>query len=256
MVYKKKTPYKRKFVKKTYAKSKVSTTVKKYVKTAIKGSAEKKRYIYYNLNQSITTASLTTPTNLSITPTLSQGLRSFERIGDNVKVTKCVITGRVNFLPYSATTNPRSPVIVKMWVVKQKNTKNNSTFPSSITSDFFEINNSVTGLQGNLLDLMLPVNPRVWEVLATKQVTLGHSSIVNNAGAVDINYSTDAHFSYPFYFNLSKHIGTLKFQEAVTTATNNQMWIFFQGLYADGANTGLMVPAEYHSCIITDFTDV
>ena len=255
MVFRKKSTFRKK---RTYKKKslKISKAVRKYVKKAINGEAEKKQLITYAANQSITTAAAGTPGSIALMPVMGQGGASYQRIGSKINVVHSTVRGRVNVLTYNAGTNPKNPIIVKMWLVSNKDYLTTSNLGSTaISSDFFEINNGTAGLQGNTLDLLLPINKRTWSILATKEVKLGQTSPNNAINSVDI-YNDNSPMSVPFYFNLTKHIGKTTYNENNTAPINKSLWLIFQPVFADGSTTGGYTTCEYHSVILHEYTDI
>jgi hypothetical protein len=62
--------------------------------------------------------------------------------------------------------------------------------------------------------------------------------------------------SVPFYFDLLKPSGTrLKYPEANTQPQGKTLWLIFQAVYADGRNSSVYTPAEYHAVANYEYTD-
>lgn len=237
-------PYKR-MAKKTYKKRGAKRTrgvgiaVKQYVKRALSKDLENKLWIDYGINQSIATATQTTPTNAILVPRIAQGVQKSQRIGCEIKVKKAALTVFVNLLPYNATTNPLvAPVYVKMWIVQSRQINTIQLTNTTISTTFFDVVNSFSGFSGNMLDLLFNVNSESWKVIATKQIELGLTT--NTNGPAD-----NSRFTKKFSFQLAKHLGTVKFDDAGTTPTNKNMFLVFQAVYPDGSSTAIQA-AEYH----------
>lgn len=232
--------YKKKpLTKKRITKPKVSIATKLYVKRAISREVENKVWLDYGVNQSITTANATVPTNALLVPRIGQGLGKSQRTGNEIKVKYAKLTGYVNLLPYNIVTNPQvAPVIIKMWVIRSKILNGIVLANTTIATTFFDIVNSSAGFQANMLDTLLSVNKEAWQVIATKQFELGLT--INTNGVAD-----NSSFSRYFSFELSKHLGVIKYDDASLTPTNKNLYIIFQAVYPDGS-TNAFVSSEYH----------
>lgn len=246
----------RRRARKSTAKPKVSTAVKKYVKNSIHRLAENKVLISSNVNQSLTTASASNPASINLCPTVAQGTSHVGRIGNEIKLVKGFIRGFVNLLPYNATTNPLStPVMVKLWVCSNKKIQS-TTFSSIGSGDFFEDNASTANFAGNLKDMMLSVNKENWHVYATKTFELGATYASSTGPTGTSGYFDNSKMIIPFYFNFGKHLKTtLKYNDTDTNPTNRNMFLLLQAVYADGS-TSSVTPAEYHYHIRWEFEDL
>lgn len=220
-------------------KCKVSHCIKKYVKREIHRNIENKEVLTYTSNYTLVTGtSGSQMTNFPLIPTLSQSTANNGRIGDAVRIRRGIVSGTVHLKGYDASTNPRPmPVYVKMWVVR--------TFPiqaqgasigTTYTDALFKGNGANLPPQGNLLDLDLPINqekfrvlgrPRIVRLGVTGNGTLGPA---NSASWFD-NSSMTARFS----FNWGKYTKKLlKFSEEDNYCTNDNCYLIFQTVYANG----------------------
>jgi len=238
----------------------VSKAIKTYVKRTISSNIENKYFVDYGTNQSITTQSGGgTPIHRQLLPSLVQGLGAGQRLGNEVMVKSAYIRGHVNILPYNATTNPGSvPVYLLMLLVKNKKA-NIAMGSSNAGHDLFELGNSAIGLQGNMLDMILPINSQNWQQLARKKVKLGCSSLSSNATSIQ-GYFDNSSFSVPFQFNYGKYLKKLQYEDSgsgftQTTPVNTNLSLIFQTVYANGDTSAQYTIAEYHYSIRMVYED-
>lgn len=240
-------------------KAKKQSFAKKVLKV-IRRQAENKVWIAYQANNNITTASSSTFTNVSLMPTMSQGTGHSNRIGDDVQVVKARINGFVNLLPYNSVSNPTvGPLYVRMWVLSVKNMQNSQTLSTStISSNFFETNGGSAGPQGNILDMCLSVNKQNFVIHKVKTVRLESgatqgSTYYNSAGG---SCGGNGRFSAPFSFDVTKHLGKLKFDDtSPVSPTNKNLFLAFQAVYCDGTSLALTA-AEFSYNYRVEFEDM
>lgn len=238
------------------SRGRVSLATKKYVKAAIHKQIENKVIVSNLANQSLPTALIgTDPWHFNLIPLIPEGNEQGERDGVIVTPRRCVIKGFVNLKPYNATTNPHQPVKMKMWVVSNKQANRNSaTLAAGAFDQFFEGGNSAFPFQGNMLDMILPVNKQYWTVYATKSINLGSTYGSTMSGTV---VHDNSRFSVPFSFNIGKHLKTkLKFDDLDTNrATNRNMWLVVQAVTAEGSTGIAYVTSEIHYAYEFQFED-
>lgn len=241
---------------KTVKTSKVPLTIKKYVKKTFAKNVETKSYISYNSNISINTASTSIPpVALNLLPSVQQGLGKSQRVANEISVTKAVVKGRINLLPYNVTTNPGPvPMLVKAMIVS--NIQSNSITPGSAATwaNFFEVNNGSANFQSTPIDMYLPYNREVWRVYASKTFKIGAASITSTGPVGSAGYYDNSPMSVPFSFSYAKHIRKLKYDDTTNTATNHNLYLIFQAVNADGTTTTL-TGAEHHTVWRVDFKD-
>lgn len=244
---------------KTVRKAKSQSFAKKVLKV-IHRQAENKVWVTYGANQAITTASGTVFTNLSLMPTMSQGTGHNNRVADDITVVKAKIDGYVNLLPYNSVSNPTvGPLWLRIWILSVKNIQNSTPLSTTtISTNFFETNSGSVGPQGNMLDMCLSINKQNFTVHRVKTMRL-------EAGATQgsVYYNTTGgscggkgNFSAPFSFDVTRHLGKLKFDDtSPNQPTNKNLFICFQAVYADGTALAL-TPAEYHYNYRVEFEDM
>jgi len=253
-----KTPGKRRVTvrKNCKVKRKPRKSIATIVKSVISRQAETKSWFEYGSNQSITTVSLTLPTNENLLPTLTQSTGHSGRIGNEIKIKGGFIKGHVNLLPYNVSTNVGPvPIYVKMWILSSKEINGTTLSLTTIDTDLFDIVNSSTSFQGNMLDIDFSINKDMWICHASKTVKLGSSYSVGAYVATG-GYFDNSPMSVPFYFNFGKYLKTLKYDDSLTSPTNRNMFIVFQCVAADGSNATGQVKAEYHYTTRVDYTDM
>lgn len=246
-------------------KSKKSMTLSKPMAKAvgkicdkkIAGKIENKAWFDYGANNTITCVQSASPVARNLVPILTQGVGHTGRLGNECVVKNGYIRGHVNLLGYNATTNNLpGPIYVKMWLVSCINVNSNSVAVTGIGSDFFDIVNSTVGFQGNMLDMSLTVNKSAWRLYASKTIKLG-TSFVQVAGNV-VQGSTIADnspMSAPFSFSFGKHLKKLKYDDNFTVAENRNLFLLFQTVYANGADSTGQILAEYHYTTRVEYED-
>jgi len=226
---------KRKFQKRTNKKSlyrnkkKVSIAVKKYVNKSIHRNIENKMITTYANNNSITGTSFVLP----LTPLVSQGTGQSGRVGNKINLLSACLKFVVNLVPYNITTNPAASPVMFRWMLITQLNSNGSTLS---LSNFFQINNSSIGIQGNHLDLLLNINRDLYKVHKQGKFRLGVSS--NSTGFPAANVSMEAgKFSLEkiLYFNKYLHKKIL-YDDTIVTPQNTNLWFILFPVYAHGSS--------------------
>lgn len=240
------------------------TSFKKRVQKIIDSQSEHKIYVIQGNNNTITTASGGgTPAALNVMPQLSLGTNQEARVGEQVKIVSAKVHGFVNLLPYNALSNTGpAPTKLKIWLVSSKLT-NSSTFGSTaVGTGFFEIGSDTVGFQGNLSDMLLPVNQQGWTVYGSKTFNLGYTYASATGGANTASYFDNSRFSLPFSFDFGKHFKKpLRYSDDSSSLNNNfpydrNCWLIFQAVYADGTSTAGLATAEYHHMLQIKYSDM
>ena len=236
---------------------KVSKAVKTYVKRAIHSNSENKVFLQYGANNTLVTAAGSVPSNIYLTPFPSQGSQQSNRVGNQIKVVKAFVRGHVNLLPYSQTSNPQvGPLLVKMWLCSSKLVNGTNTMTTSgIDTNFFEANNTNISFQGNVLDIELTNNKDNWTIYKTKTFELGTTAANSALTTQAAGWLDNSKFTMPFYFSFTRYMRKqLKFNDTVQYATNHNLWLVFQAVYADGTSA-VVNAAEYHYCSRVEYED-
>lgn len=238
---------------------KVSKSVKKYVKRIISSQAENKYLISRGTNQAISTCIAATPTAVSLLPSLASGSSRHTRVGNSIRLKKGFISGRVNLLIYNSVTNPNGcPIAVKMWVLSSKNYNEIGAFSGTpAASAFFKSDTTPAGMSGSVLDLTQSVDEENFIVYQQKTIILGTTAATNNFPSTSVDAYTNSQFSAPFYFNWSKHVKNLKYNDTASSSipTNRNLWLVFQAVSLDGRSVTTQ-PAEFHYTIENHYEDM
>lgn len=237
----------------------VSKTVKRYVKAAIHRNIENKVVVSNLANQTITTAGTAIqPFTINCLPTIGEGSEQGERIGLQIKPMVCTIRGFINMKPHNSATNPYMPIKVKMWLASYKVQNRNATaLQLADFARFFEAGNTSVPFQGNMLDMVLPVNKADWTVYETRLINLGLTSNSTAYSGSGFTYD-NSRFSVPFSFNVGKHLKQrLMYDDASTSRpTNRNMYVIIQAVSAEGSSGGnVFQTCEVHYSHRFEFED-
>lgn len=234
----------------------------KKVQRVVTKMAEKKQTTTTQINDGITTGDNTIlMKNIPLTPILSQGSAENGRVGNCVRVTYGVISGYINMLPYNVATNTFPALKVRLMLVSYKN-RNVSALsaPNLVVGDFdtfYDNGGNGVPAQGNIYDILAPVNTQRWVIHAQKIIDLsltGSSTAYPNTTA-PIQSGT---FSKYFKFTYGKHLGKLVFDDNVGSnyPTNKNLFLLVQPVTADGSARQAGPVAEMHYKIDTQYTDL
>lgn len=230
--------------------------IKQYIKKTVANQGELKQAFKQNVNNDIITLANTTPTAISLLPEPSQGTGDSDRIGAYINMRKVIVRGFVNLKAYnSGDTTPVSPgpFLVRAWVLSAKNIQTNVFSNTLAATSFFEFNNTSQAPTSNMNNMLYTVNKKLFTVHKTKSWKLGAASTssVNNPSF----YYDNSPMSAPFYFDCSKFVHKLKFDEGQTWATNANLFLVWMVCRADGAASNTVAPIEYHYTLQTAYTD-
>ena len=240
----------RKYVKRTYKKkSSLVKTIKKVLHSQIENKITQVQFANVDL---LFAGSVTSPTYQYLLPFPSQNTSQSGRLGNIIDCVKSVFRGYINVKPYNATTNTLAcPIYVKMWLCKRKCLNYNSAVPSATDfANFFQSGGTVAGFSGGMLDVVLNVNSDYWTVLQTKTVQL-----FNITGVSQSMVPASSNVSVPFYFDLTKHTGKLKFNDNSSYATNKELYMVWQTVRSDGTVDTAGQYAEIHYLLEHQYED-
>lgn len=240
MAYKrnyKKKRYGRKASKKAKAGKKVATRA--YVKRIMHKEVENKYFTRFTYNQpckiQVNSAPVLDEGFFSLVPAISLGNSSSNRIGNKVRVIKSRLNLCITMQPYVSVTNPYVPAVwVKIWIFRFKPA--NDRVPTlGEWQSFFKGNGTNVSLQGNpQFDLCANVETDLFSVVKTK--TLYLSSTSNSANGVPNATSymfTTGKNTMTCSFDLTKHLGTMTYNDTVTSSIlGKNLWCFIQPLYS------------------------
>lgn len=186
-------------------------------------------------------------------PQLSQGVTDSTRIGNEVTITKNIFKGYVTMYTQNSITNPvPADTFIKMWIVSIKSFKPFYQSPAGATwSNFFQGNNVGSNFTGTIIDLLLDVNQELFTLHKSKTMRL---SIGGPSGAVT---SRDSVAVAPFYFDLTKYVKKMRYEDANNLSADKSLYCLFQVVYADGSsNDSTDSVCEYNAVHHTYYTDV
>jgi len=237
------------------AKRGVSKVLKAYVKRTIHSNIENKKLSYCTINAAIATVTGSTPTTVYLVPDMSVGTGASQRIGNSIKIVRGIIDVKVNLLPYNVTTNPMSsPVYVKMWLCSNKKINGQTLSSTDVGSAFLDINGAPVGLQGNMKDILAPLNSQSWTLYGSKTIKIGMASNSGTVGTAN-TWFDNSPFTAGCRFNFGKHLKTkLLYNDANTVCQNRNMYLILQAVYADGTNTSVQA-AEFHYNVEWQYED-
>lgn len=240
-------------------KTRVSKTVKRYVKRAIANAAENKFNIVRAINQAVTTAAGATPYAFSLLPVLASGSNRYSRQGNSIRVKSLSLNMRLNLLPYNATTNPVAcPVAVRVFILSVAPYREIGAFSGSpAASGFFDGETGPLGPQANITDLLLPVS-QDFKVYAQKTIYLGCTSATNNFASTSVGAFDNSKFSASYYINVAKYLkSALKYNDTTSSSIceNRNMWCVLMPVALDGSSAGTQLIEEHH-VITTKFEDM
>lgn len=246
---------KRKFARKPrkVARKTGGLATKSYVKKLIHSSIENKTQCTYATNQTIgrTVGTGSTPFNINLLPVISQGAAEGERIGNDVRIVKSYMDMYINLLPYSSITNPVIPLNVKVWVVSKKNQNlETNQLSANDCNSFFQVGVSSVPFQGNMLDMIFPVNKDSWTIHTSRSFELSN---LNTSGFNSSPTTNEGFFSKHLKIPLSKYYKKLKYSDT-SFCTNHNMWLIVQTVNTDGS-TNVLQGAEAHYSLSVEYED-
>lgn len=235
----------------------VSFAVKSYVKKTISRNLEDKIWMHYGNNQTINLVAPShgdPPLIKNLLPVLTQGTASGERIGNKIKIKNAYIKGMVSLKAYGGVPNPHvAPIYVKMWIISNRicNDWNlDLQAPLTPTYDkFFQDVNTSMPFQGLLTDILKEVNTEVWTVHKSKVFYLGSTSNSTAVPSATARYD-NSKFSQMFYFNYTKYCKNLVYNDNGSVATNQNLYLIAQAVYADGSSDGYQIGNLHYTTFV------
>lgn len=178
--------------------------------------------------------------------TISQGVNQGDRIGNDIRITKCVLSGVIrcnHFYDINQNYNP-CPLRVTMWIVKIKNhlTDSVTNLETIVDNTFFQLGDVSDGFVSTTVDLTRTPNTDQVTVLKKRTFYLGMGNYISgfgvnsgNNGAQQFNQD-GATMSRMFRMDISKIMPKkLVFNDGTDTPSNaRRLWLFFSCQRVDG----------------------
>lgn len=223
----------------------VTPAVKKYVKKIMAADQENK---LINTNASDDFGSITNSSTMNVYPilpyvgysSLSQGILSNNRIGNEVKIRKVMLKYVLRPNPYDVTTNPVPiPQVIDLYLGYVKQTP--GFLPSATDMTYLLQDGSTSRAPtGNLNDLIYDINTDFWKVSKRWQHKIGYSAMTGTGGNAGNQYfqNNDFKFNVIKRMNITKYVSkTLKFTDSVASVQGKNLFFFYQAVRADGLAT-------------------
>lgn len=234
----------------------VSAKIRSAVRKAIVGAAEKKNFVAYAANQSITTAAATFPFGVYLTPQIGQGGGDGQRIANRVKVLSSNLRLCVNLLPYNATTNPLPvPLLVRILIVGYKKANQGVVASTDLSTAIWEVNSGVTGFQGNPLDITFKVNDQSYTTFYDTVIKLGAAGTSTTTPVSSGSYFDSSNMTMFLDIDVPT-AGPLVYNDTTNVPTNKNRFLIIQPVTADGSACGSYTMAECHYAITTTYVDL
>lgn len=237
------------------SKPKISSSVRKYVKTAMSKQIEDKR-TYYNGGSPLNiTSYVNTASSLGgypLTPfannmQILQGTGQADRIGNVIRTKKLILNYVLYPAIYDATTNPYPvPQMVKIWIGYFKGN------PNAIPTDysrFFQTGNTAAAPTSNLDDMMKPINTDAWVIKKSFIHKIGLASNTGSGGVITYGYMANNDYNLNAINKVdltSCCVKTLKYNDSIsyTPACNHALFMFVESVEANGNTGGAGVPIK------------
>jgi len=109
----------------------------------------------------------------------TQGVGQGQRVGNKVRTKRCILSGVITSSGYNAVSNAfPTPQDVVIWIFTTK--QSNSITTSLSSANFFQNGSTTSNLQGNLVDLILPINQDSFILRGRKVFKQGYASYVGS----------------------------------------------------------------------------
>lgn len=233
------------------------------VKKPVIKMAEKKQQSAISINNSVTPADTAIlPYYAVMTPALAQSATEIGRIGNKVKISSAYVKGYVNLLPYNVATNTFPDLKVRLLLVSYKrrnvNATNLPTLALSDVQDILQVGGGGIPFQGNMTDVLCPINNEVWTVYHDKVVTLSLGGSSTGYGATTTPHSGSGSYQTGFNFSMGKALNNLNYDDDVGSQfpTNKNLWLIAQPITTDGGARQAGPVCEIHWTTVFNYTDV
>lgn len=257
---------KRPFYKKRRTAKRVSKSVKKYVKSAIRRSSENKivNWRYSGLLSAFNapfsywlTSNFFELTPNSISLSIPQGTGQGNRISNSINTRKVMLKYILWPTQYDGILNPfPRPVDIRVVIGSYKPDLVDGPLYTSF-NNYFQQGNSSTGPLGNLLDMVSDINKNQFQIYSDKVVKLGYSAATGLGSVAVTQYfaNNDYKMNIIRKMNITKYVAkTFGFNDSTNDPSSGRaLFIWFMYVNADTTTTN----ADYKQANIAidvDFT--
>lgn len=263
MVYKKRSPVKRSYNRKSRAARKVSAPVKKFVKQKLNFLSRRVMHRYAenktpapvtrldNPLQPMSSTSWGTIISLADVFNISQGTGQGNRIGNQLKPMKWSFRGFIHNNSVSCV-----PYVIKMFILKSTQSyASPDTITTAAPTDFLQNGSASAAPSVSYNDLLRDVNKEKYTVYTTRTFKCSPASV---GTAPNFGTNNDFKMVCPFKINLlkyQKHI--IKYNDNTATPTNQGLYAVFCMAPADGTVPTLPLTGQpqISSDIIAEYED-
>lgn len=186
-----------------------------------------------------------------------QGVGNGQRIGNRIKVKKLMFNFVMRHRTYDAGNNPNPvPLMVRMVLFYERDAPTDAPNP---TTDFFDLNNSTSSIQGDLTDQIATFNTDTYRILAVKSFKLGPAEVVQGplATTPPSHPNNDYKLNIVQRWNVTKYIPKLvRFLDTSAAAQSRGLWCCIMFSPSDGApGSSGSIPVGMQYWLQADYED-
>lgn len=242
----------------------IDKTVKKEVKDALKTEMEVKVATFGKTDTGISVYNSGTCFQVlspySAFTTILQGLGQGNRIGNKIRIKKCMFNYTLNPLPYNDVTNIEPmPALVKLWIFWDKI---NPTIPAATSGalpGFFQDGSSSSVPSSSSFDLTRVVNSDSYVLLTSKVHKVGFEAFVGTPGGV-LAEGYRANNDFNLFINgsidITKYMPkTIDWNDNATNPSSRAIQLMIEAMPYDTSSGAGEFPVNLEYTITTEFTD-
>lgn len=185
---------------------------------------------------------------------IPQGTGQGQRVGNRITTKSCIWDAMIYPAPYDVTVNPvPTPQEVEIFAFRSIASPNSFVDPRP---NFYQSGSTTRSMQGNLSDMMAPINRDQFRVFLRKRIKIGLAqSLITLPQQQFAN--NDFKMNQRVRLNLTKYVPkTVKFADAANDASTPQLWVMVVPVNADGtAASATTVPLAIDYNVVYKFTD-
>jgi hypothetical protein len=227
----------------TRKRTSVSSKIKKYVKKQIHKNIENKvcnievaREFGSYLDSNTMNVFPMCP-YATLFPSPAPGVLSNNRIGNEIRPRKVMLSYTLRPTPYNATFNPSpQPVHIQMYLGYLKQAS--GVLPNSADFNlFFNNGSSSYAPSGTLSDLVAMPNTDMWTILKTWSHKVGFAS--SDGTGINVGWSAYSNNDYKLNvvkkLDITKHIPkVIKFNDSLPSTQGRNLFLFYQAVASNG----------------------